>query len=667
MNRLIVSSDMKYLLGYEIGSDKVKAALINAETNKVVAQVVNPHSEMLILSVEKGWAEQDPEMWWKYMCLCTKKLIKNTEIHSEDIISIGIAYQMHGIVLIDELCEPLRPSIIWCDSRAAGIGEDAMYDLGVNFCFTNLLNSPGNFTASKLKWIKDNEPEIYAKIYKIMLPGDYIAYKLTGELATTISGLSEGIFWDFRERRISQEVLDYFDFDKSILPPITKTFGKHGALTKKAAKQMGLSKGTPVTYRAGDQPNNALSLNVLNKGEIAITSSNSGVVYGVVEHLMADYKARVNSFAHVNYDDDFRKIGILLCLNGAGSLYSWVRQNIARKDRDYQDMERILSSVPIGSDGVCILPFGNGSERIFNNKNIDAHIHNLQFNKHSRAHIYRASIEGVAFAFVYGLQLLKEMGLDINYIRVGSSDMFQSRVFINTISTLLGKEIEVLDTSGAIGAALASGVGIGVYKDIKDAVSNIQIKSIQTPSMDYARCLQAYNYWLSILNRSIVVSEQPIDSQQRENQILALNKKIELKNRLIEGQALDVRENAELREKLISIANRGLKSESKEELEHTLNKMVSILKKNNLYNKELLESHFDILNETFVKKLMKSFPELTFEELKLSYYIRSQFSTKEIASRMSLSARGAETKRYRLRKKLGLDRKTNLSSFIRNL
>lgn len=658
---------MRYLLGYEIGSDKVKAALLNAETSKVIATEEDASVEMLMLSLQKGWAEQDPKIWWKHLCACTKELIKKAKIDPKEIISIGIAYQMHGLVLLDHNCKPLRPSIIWCDNRAVGIGETAMYDLGIEFCFTNLLNSPGNFTASKLKWIKDNEPDLFRRIYKIMLPGDYIAYKLTGELTTTISGLSEGIFWNFKERKVSKDVLDYFGFDEAILPTISKTFDQHGALTKKAAKQTGLAKGIPVTYRAGDQPNNALSLNVLNKGEIAITSSNSGVVYGVVEHLMSDTKSRINSFAHVNYEEDFRKIGILLCLNGAGSLYSWVKHNVARPSRDYEDMERILSSVPIGSDGVCILPFGNGSERIFNNKNIDAHIHNIQFNKHSRAHIYRASIEGVAFAFVYGLQLLKEMGLDINEIRVGSSDMFQSRVFTNTISTLLGKEIQVMDTSGSIGAALASGVGVGVFKNIKEAVSNIAIKRIQRPRMDYVRCSQAYNYWLSILKKTIIVSEQPAESLEKANKLRELNAKLEQKSRLIEGQALDIRESAELKEKIISMANRALKSQSSVEIEKTLSKVVDLLKTNNTYNRELLEDHLDILNETFIKRLMQAFPSLSFEELKMSYYIRSQFSTKEIASRMSLSLRGAETKRYRLRRKLGLDRETNLSSYIRNL
>jgi len=345
------------------------------------------NKEMTVLSYQKGWAEQDPNLWWKNICRCTKKIVAKTEINPADILGIGIAYQMHGLVLVDEKGKPLRPSIIWKDNRAVEIGEQALYDMGVDFCFTNMLNSPGNFTAAKLKWVKDNEPDIFDRIHKIMLPGDYIAYKFTGEMSTTITGLSEGIFWNFRERRIATEVLDYFGFDEKILPAVTKTFDVVGSITKKAAKKTGLKKGIPLSYRAGDQLNNALSLKVLNKGEVAITSSNSGVVYGVVQHLMADSKSRVNSFAHVNYDDDFRKIGILLCLNGAGSLYSWVKQNISRRDTEYIDMERMLSSVPIGSSGVCIMPFGNGSERIFNNKNIDAHIHNLQFVKHSKAHI----------------------------------------------------------------------------------------------------------------------------------------------------------------------------------------------------------------------------------------------------------------------------------------
>jgi len=544
------------------------------------------NKEMTVLSYQKGWAEQDPNLWWKNICRCTKKIVAKTEINPADILGIGIAYQMHGLVLVDEKGKPLRPSIIWKDNRAVEIGEQALYDMGVDFCFTNMLNSPGNFTAAKLK---------------------------------------------------------------------------------KAAKKTGLKKGIPLSYRAGDQLNNALSLKVLNKGEVAITSSNSGVVYGVVQHLMADSKSRVNSFAHVNYDDDFRKIGILLCLNGAGSLYSWVKQNISRRDTEYIDMERMLSSVPIGSSGVCIMPFGNGSERIFNNKNIDAHIHNLQFVKHSKAHIYRAAIEGVAFAFIYGLELLRELGLEINTIRVGSSDMFQSKVFINTISTLLGKEIEVLNTSGAMGAALASGVGVGVYASIKDAVSNIEVKNIQMPTYDYARCSQAYSYWRTMLDRSISSAQRPVESNDSMSRIAELNKLLSRKNRLIEGQALESRENAELREKMISIANAGLKDGKEQKIRESLEKMLYVLNTKKTQTKEILEGHMDILNESFVKKMMELYPALSFEELRLSYYIRSQFSTKEIASRMSLSKRGVETKRYRLRKKFDLSRAVNLSTFLRNI
>jgi len=389
-----------YLLGYDIGSSSIKASLVDAQSNEVVATVSYPDREMDMISRQKGWAEQQPELWWSNVCLATAKLLAAADIDARGIKGIGISYQMHGLVLVDKDLQVLRPSIIWCDSRAVQIGKQAFQDLGKEHCLSKYLNSPGNFTASKLKWVKDNEPEIYERIHKVLLPGDYINMKLTGELNTTISGLSEAVLWDFEERRMATEVLAYYDISPTLIPEVTPTFSVMGQVTKMAAAQTGLQVGTPVTYRAGDQPNNALSLNVLKSGEIAATSGTSGVVYGVVDRPLYDPQSRVNAFSHVNYEDKFENIGILLCINGAGIAYSWVKHLIAGSSRSYEDMERMATSVPVGSEGVSILPFGNGAERIFENRHLGSHIQNLDFNRHGRAHIYRATLESVAYSFV---------------------------------------------------------------------------------------------------------------------------------------------------------------------------------------------------------------------------------------------------------------------------
>ena len=496
-----------YLIGYDIGSSSIKAALVDASSGQTIKVVQHPETEMAIIAQQAGWAEQQPELWWDSVCHATKKLLKQTKVDGAAIKGIGISYQMHGLVLIDKAQQVLRPSIIWCDSRAVEIGEQAFKEIGANKCLTHYLNSPGNFTASKLKWVKDNEPEIYSHIHKMMLPGDYIAMKLTGKVCTTPSGLSEGILWDFQNNGVASSLLDHYGLKHQLIPTIVPTCSLQGSVTKEAAKLTGLFAGTPVAYRAGDQPNNALSLNVLEPGEIAATGGTSGVVYGVIDKPVFDKASRVNSFAHVNYTDTQERIGVLLCINGAGIQYSWMKQQIARDNISYSDMEQMASSVPIGSEGLRILPFGNGAERMLGNENIGAQIINLQFNQHKRAHFYRASLEGIAFSFVYGIQVLKEMGFKIKVMRVGNDNLFQSKVFAGTIANLVNCEITVVETTGAVGAAKAAGLKTGFFKTLKEAIGKNGELMTYYPQKNEAY-EQAYQIWKSDLEKNINVTIQ---------------------------------------------------------------------------------------------------------------------------------------------------------------
>jgi len=484
-----------YLLGYDIGSSSIKAALVDAQSGKSVKSLQQPKSEMTMIAHQHGWAEQNPEDWWKYICLATKELLFETGINPEEIKGIGISYQMHGLVLVNKLKEVLRPSIIWCDSRAVEIGHDAFKNIGNETCLSHLLNSPGNFTASKLKWVKENEPELYGQIHKIMLPGDFIAMKLTDEITTTVSGLSEGVFWDFKNSELSNHILDYYGISKGLIPEINETLSIQGRVTTGAAEECGLSPGIPVTYRAGDQPNNALSLGVFNPNEVAATGGTSGVVYGVVDRPSYDLQSRVNGFAHVNHTKEDPRIGILLCINGSGIQYSWMKHQVAYDNLGYDELEKLASDIPIGSDGLTILPFGNGAERILVNKNPGAQIRNLHFNIHGRSHMYRAALEGIAFSFNYGFQILKELGLNPSTIKVGNDNLFQSKIFANTICNLLNCEIEIIDTTGAIGAAQASGVGAGIYSDLREATANRVVESTIQPIQDRSLYSNAYEQW----------------------------------------------------------------------------------------------------------------------------------------------------------------------------
>lgn len=491
-----------YLLGYDLGSSSIKVALIDANTREKVAFSQYPAQEMDIHVPHPGWAEQDPKTWWDYLCQATHQILANSGVDKHMIKGIGISYQMHGLVLIDRQGEVLRPAIIWCDSRAVEIGEKASQALGPDYCLKNLLNSPGNFTASKLRWVKLHEPHIFEKIHHILLPGDYIAFRMTGEAATTISGLSEGIFWDFSTDELSHILLEYYGVPRAFIPPIVPTFSQQGSLTASAAQSLGLPPGIPICYRAGDQPNNALTLGVLHPGEVAATAGTSGVVYGVVDRPAFDPQSRVNGFAHVNYTAENPRIGILLCINGSGIQYSWLKHTVAGNAAGYDDMESAASGIPIGADGLSILPFGNGAERMLNNKLLHAQISGLDFNRHTQAHLYRAALEGVAFAFVYGMKIMEEMGLSLKKMKVGNDNMFRSKIFGNTLSTLTHSDIQVIDSTGAIGAAKAAGVAAGIYPSIEDAVQGIQPVAAYEPTHTNFTALEAaYLLWLDRLNR----------------------------------------------------------------------------------------------------------------------------------------------------------------------
>ena len=485
----------RYLLGFDVGSSSVKASLTDVDNGEIAASAFFPEHEAPIMAVKAGWAEQDPNMWWENAKLSLQKIMAETGAKGEDILAIGISYQMHGLVCVDKQQQVLRPSIIWCDSRAVPYGEDAFHNIGEDTCLSKLLNSPGNFTASKLAWVKENEPEIYDKIDKIMLPGDYIAMKLSGEVKTTISGLSEGMMWDFAAKKPAKFLLDYFGFSEDILPEIAPTFSVQSYVSKAAADELGLKEGTPISYRAGDQPNNAVSLNVFNPGEIASTAGTSGVVYGVLGDVNYDPKSRVNTFAHANYTTDLDRLGVLLCINGTGILNAWVHRNIT-PDISYADMNELASQVAIGSEGVKIIPFGNGAERVLENQEVGCSIRGLNFNKHNRAHIVRASQEGIVFSFCYGMEIMQEMGMDIKKIHAGKANMFLSPIFRDTLAGVSGATIELYETDGSAGAAKGAGIGAGIYKDHDEAFSTLKKLAVIEPAeSNRAAYLEAYAEW----------------------------------------------------------------------------------------------------------------------------------------------------------------------------
>ena len=493
-----------YLLGYDIGSSSVKACIVEAETGKCVASTFFPKSEAPIISKQSGWAEQNPEDWWQYLKSATAEVLATSHIDSADIRAIGISYQMHGLVCVDSDQQVVRPAIIWCDSRAVPYGEKAFRELGEEFCLEHMLNSPGNFTAMKLAWVKEHEPENYARIHKFMLPGDYIAMRLSGNICTTASGLSEGILWDFKNDGIATDLLNHFGIDSSLVADIMPTFAEQGRVSAAAARELGLHEGTPITYRAGDQPNNALSLNVFEPGEIASTAGTSGVVYGVNGNVDYDKKSRVNTFAHVNHTARNPRTGVLLCINGTGILNSWTKRNFMANGISYAQMNDLAAQSPIGSCGISILPFGNGAERVLENRETGCSIHGINFNNHSIANVARAVQEGIVFSFKYGIEIMEQMGMDVKKIHAGNANMFLSPIFRNTLAGVTGATIELFDTDGSVGAAKGAGIGAGIYRDNKEAFASLERLEIIEPDADNAsKYAEAYSLWKNRLEKEI--------------------------------------------------------------------------------------------------------------------------------------------------------------------
>jgi xylulokinase len=489
------------LLGIDIGTSSVKVSVVDAASQNAIASAQYPDSENPILAPHPGWAEQSPDMWWLQVQHAIQLCNNSGMYNPHDISAIGIAYQMHGLVLVNKDQHVLRDSIIWCDSRAVDIGNKAFSTIGEKKCLSHLLNSPGNFTASKLAWVKQNEPGIYDQVDKIMLPGDFIAMKLTGEITTSVSALSEGIFFDFVNNRLSKDILDYFGFNKNLFPAIHQVFSNHGTLSRSVAEKLRLKVGIPITYKAGDQPNNALSLNVLNPGEVAATAGTSGVIYGVSDQLTYDPQSRVNTFAHVNYTEQQKRLGVLLCINGTGRLYNWIK-TLLGPSVSYSQMNERAMHTPSGSGGIRILPFGNGVERMLNNKPVGVHLHNIDLNIHGQGHVFRAAQEGIACAFRYGLDIMRENGMNPSVIRAGKNNLFLSDLFAEIFVNATGVPVELYQNDGSTGAALGAGIGSGIFTSPAEAFSNMQQIKVVEPSGNN-KFEAIYQEWKDLLEKQL--------------------------------------------------------------------------------------------------------------------------------------------------------------------
>jgi len=488
------------LLGIDVGTSSVKVSVVDVASQRKIVSIIFPEdSEREIRSPKAGWAEQSPLQWWNDVKEAIKKAHSKKLYNPSDIKAIGISYQMHGLVIVDNNQDILRDAIIWCDSRTETQASKGLTAIGAEKCLSQLLNFPGNFTASKLAWVKENEPEVYGKIDKIMLPGDFIAMKMTGNITSTISMLSEGVFWDFKNQQLSEDILHVFEFDKKLFPELKTLFSPHGHITKDIAEELNLPEGIPVTYKAGDQPNNALSLSVLEPGEIATTAGTSGVIYAVANSLVYDKLSRINTFAHVNHTKENNRLGVLLCINGAGISNRWIK-NIVDEKITYPQMNEMAASVSIGADGLLFLPFGNGAERMLSNKQVGALFSEINLNGHTKAHLFRSVQEGIAFSFRYGLDIMRENGMQTKMVKAGKTNMFLSKVFEEAFVNSTGLTLELYDTDGSVGAALGAGIGLGIYEKPQDAFTKLELLEIIHPdAAKVAAYNKVYENWKTLL------------------------------------------------------------------------------------------------------------------------------------------------------------------------
>jgi xylulokinase len=485
------------LLGLDIGSSSVKAALLDAATGKVIARATSPSSELPIDAARPGWAEQHPDLWWEHVSAAVREIGRETPLSG--VRAIGVGYQMHGLVALDAAMKPVRRSIIWCDSRAVAIGEQAWRTLGSEWCLENLLNSPGNFTAAKLAWVKQNEPETFAKIKHVMLPGDYVIMRLTGEPSTSESGLSEGIMWNFKQSCLAAELLEHYGLPRDLVPKVYPAFGEQGRVREEVARELGLPSNVTVSYRAGDQPNNAFALRVLNPGEIGANAGTSGVVYGVADRPCIDKQSRVNTFLHVTNTRKAPRLGVLLCVNGAGALSRWVKENFSK---DYPTLDREAAASPRGARGLCFLPYGNGAERTLGNKSLGASLHGIELNIHTAGDVYRAAMEGIAASLTYGVEIMRGMGVDVKALRAGHGNMFRSPVFSDALASMIGVPIELYDTDGAEGAARGAGYGAKVFASLEDTFKGLHVKGSVVPSAK-AEYQDIFGRWRAVLERQL--------------------------------------------------------------------------------------------------------------------------------------------------------------------
>ncbi len=481
------SDKMAYLLGVDIGTSGTKTVLFDVAGNTIMSDL----QEYPLYQPKVGWAEQDPEDWWRAVYTSINNVVFKSGVKAEEIKGVGLSGQMHGAVLLDGNNNVLRKSIIWCDQRSSAeceqitslIGKERLIEITANPALTG-------FTASKVMWVKNNEPDIYEKVRKILLPKDYIRYKLTGEFATEVSDASGMQFMDIANRKWSDEVLTKLGIDKSYLADLYESQEISGRINSGSAKLTGLKEDTPVVGGAGDQAAGAIGNGIVKPGIISSTIGTSGVVFAYSDKVTIDPKGRVHTFCHA-VPGTWHIMGVT---QGAGLSLKWFRDNFCIEEKrvaelmgvdPYVLMDKEAEKVEAGCSGLIYLPYLMGERT----PHLDPNARGVFFGlsaKHEKPDMLRAVMEGVVYSLADCLGIIKEMGVDVSEVRA-SGGGGKSKIWRQMQADVFGSSICTINSSEgpALGVALLAGVGAGVYSSVGEACDSI-IKVVTEQKADSA-------------------------------------------------------------------------------------------------------------------------------------------------------------------------------------
>ena len=464
---------MSYLLGIDIGTSATKIIAID-EGGKLVATA---SAHYPISHPQPLWAEQNPAHWWDAVAACCRQIV--AQIGNDDIAAIGLSGQMHGLVMLDQNGAVLRDAMLWNDGRTQQQCDEITEIVGLETLISETANPAlTGFTAPKILWVRQHQPEIYARTHKVLLPKDYVRYELTGEFATEVSDASGTLLLNVPRRQWSHVVCDKLKIDLNLLPRVYESHEISGQISARAAQMTGLKAGTPVVGGGGDQAAGAVGNGIVQSGILSVTTGTSGVVFAFADTPTVDPQLRVHTFCHA-VPNKWHVMGVML---SAGGSLRWYRDTLARSEKSvaahmnidaYELIAREAETVAPGAEGLLFLPYLSGERTPHPDPLARGAFVGLTV-RHTKAHMARAVLEGVSYGLRDSLEIMKSMGVSIGNVRASGGGakssvwrQIQADIFGFPLSTI------AIDEGPSLGAALLAGVGAGIYDSVEEACSAV--------------------------------------------------------------------------------------------------------------------------------------------------------------------------------------------------